>query len=235
MDLNEIIHMTALITDDNTLASAIISRLTSEVSDLQIIYKYCSPSEAYKHIEQNIGSSTIKSSLLNLGEPGQNHNQLDKVYIFITPQRLVSTVKKCSQGLKVPGSSQYYELLSNNKYSEALHAANNALLYPLNNDCIFIRDNSIIRRLNTSDILYLEAMGDYVKFHTDKKTYTIHCTLKSVEHRLSNVKFLRVHRSYIIAMNKLDSVQDGGLVIGERFIPVADNYRKILHQRMNVL
>jgi DNA-binding LytR/AlgR family response regulator len=48
-------------------------------------------------------------------------------------------------------------------------------------------------------------------------------------------KFLRVHRSFIIALNRLDSVQDGGLIIGERFIPVADNYRKILHQRMNVL
>jgi DNA-binding LytR/AlgR family response regulator len=106
---------------------------------------------------------------------------------------------------------------------------------PSNEECVFIRDNSVIRRLKLDDIQYAEAMGDYVKFHTSKKMYTIHCTLKSVEQRLSAANFIRVHRSYIIALNKLDSLQDGGLVIGDRFIPVADNYRKLLYQRMNIL
>jgi hypothetical protein len=233
MVLNEIIHMTALITDDNTMASALISRLTSEVSDLQIICKHCSPNEAYNHIEQTIGSSiSINTTLLNEAERGQHRNWVDKVFVFITPQQMVGNIKKCSQGLQVSESSPYYGHSPHNKY---LEASNTALPHPSNNDCIFIRDNSIIRRLNTADILYLEAMGDYVKFHTDKKIYTIHCTLKSAENRLPALKFLRVHRSFIIALNKLDSVQDGGLIIRERFIPVADNYRKILHQRMNVL
>jgi DNA-binding LytR/AlgR family response regulator len=106
---------------------------------------------------------------------------------------------------------------------------------PGNEECVFIRDNSVIRRLKLDDIQYAEAMGDYVKFHTTKKMYTIHCTLKSVEQRLSAANFIRVHRSYIVALNKLDSMQDGGLVIGDRFIPVADNYRKLLYQRMNIL
>ena len=224
--------MTALITDDNTMASALISRLTSEVSDLQIICKHCSPNEAYYHIEQNIGSSiSINTALLNQAERGQHLSRVDKVFVFITPQQMVSNIKY-PQGLQVSDSSPYYGHSPHSKY---LEASNTALPHPSNNDCIFIRDNSIIRRLNTADILYLEAMGDYVKFHTDKKIYTIHCTLKSAENRLPALKFLRVHRSFIIALNKLDSVQDGGLIIGERFIPVADNYRKILHQRMNVL
>jgi len=105
-----------------------------------------------------------------------------------------------------------------------------------NNDRLFfIRENNVIRRLEIDDIQYVEAMGDYVKFHTPKKLYITHCTLKAVELKLPGAYFLRIHRSFIVALNKLDCIQDGGLVIGDRFIPIADNYRRTLHNRLDIL
>lgn len=100
---------------------------------------------------------------------------------------------------------------------------------------IFIRDGNVIRRLKVDDILYAEAMGDYVKLCTSQKLYMIHSRLKNVEERLPQTNFLRVHRSYIVALNKIDFLQDATLNIDGRFLPVADPYRKILSQRMNVL
>lgn len=100
---------------------------------------------------------------------------------------------------------------------------------------IFIRDANVVRRLRIEDILFAEAMGDYVKIYTEEKLYAIHSKLKTVEERLPWGKFLRIHRSYIVAINKIDFLQDSSLNIGGKFLPVSDAYRRILSQRMNIL
>lgn len=100
---------------------------------------------------------------------------------------------------------------------------------------IFIRDTNIIRRLKIDDILFAEAMGDYVKIYTSEKLYVIHSKLKTVEERLPWAKFLRIHRSYIVALNKIDFLQDNALNIRGEFLPVADAYKKILSRRLNIL
>jgi len=99
---------------------------------------------------------------------------------------------------------------------------------------LFVRDSNITRRLKLDDIFYAEAMGDYVKFYTREKMFAIHGTMKSAEERLPKDNFIRVHRSFIIAVDKIDTLQDGGIMINGKFIPVADAYRKSLNTRMNV-
>ena len=89
--------------------------------------------------------------------------------------------------------------------------------------------------MKIDEILFAEAMGDYVKLYTPQKFYAIHTTLKAVEERLPAAKFLRVHRSYIVAITKIDTIQDGALVINGKTVPVADAYRISLNKRMNIL
>jgi DNA-binding LytR/AlgR family response regulator len=101
-------------------------------------------------------------------------------------------------------------------------------------ECLFVKDAGIIRRLKLEDILYVEAMGDYINFQTPARVYTAHGTLRSAEKRLSPSNFIRVHRSYIISLNKIDTLQDGGVVISGKFLPVADAYRRLLNMRLNV-
>ena len=100
---------------------------------------------------------------------------------------------------------------------------------------IFIRDSNIVRRIKLNEILYAEATGDYVRLHTYDKFYAIHTTLKVTEEHLPAVDFIRVHRSYIVALSKIDIVQDGTLQINGTVIPIADSYRAGLNQRMNIL
>jgi DNA-binding LytR/AlgR family response regulator len=78
-------------------------------------------------------------------------------------------------------------------------------------------------------------MGDYVKVYTPNKFYAIHTTLKIVEERLPPDRFLRVHRSYLVALNKIDTIQDGALIVAGKPLPVADAYRKTLNARLNIL
>jgi DNA-binding LytR/AlgR family response regulator len=100
---------------------------------------------------------------------------------------------------------------------------------------VFVKDNGILKRINVDDIMYLEAMGDYVKVHTQQKFHVLHATLKSIEEKLPLSKFIRVHRSYIVSLNKIDFIQEGIITIGKASIPVADTYKSVLNKRLNLL
>jgi DNA-binding LytR/AlgR family response regulator len=93
----------------------------------------------------------------------------------------------------------------------------------------------VLKRINVDDILFLEAMGDYVKVHTGQKFHVLHSTLKSIEEKLPASKFIRVHRSYIVSLNKIDFIQEGVISIGKSTVPVADTYRAPLNKRLNLL
>ena len=100
---------------------------------------------------------------------------------------------------------------------------------------VFVKDNGVLKKINVEDILYLEAMGDYVKVHTAQKFHVLHSTLKSIEEKLPASKFIRVHRSYIVALQKIDFIQDGVISIGKASIPVAETYKSTLNKRLNLL
>ncbi|HWJ25633.1 MAG TPA: response regulator transcription factor, partial [Flavisolibacter sp.] len=100
---------------------------------------------------------------------------------------------------------------------------------------VFVKDNGVLKRITIDDILFLEAMGDYVKVHTPQKFHVVHATLKSIEEKLPSSKFLRVHRSYIVAINKIDFIQEGTISIGKTTIPVADTHKSSLNRRLNLL
>jgi DNA-binding LytR/AlgR family response regulator len=100
---------------------------------------------------------------------------------------------------------------------------------------VFVKDNGVLKRISIDDILYLEAMGDYVKVHTAPKFHVVHSTLKSLEEKLPASKFTRVHRSYIVAINKIDFIQEGTISIGKASIPVADTYKSALNKKLNLL
>lgn len=100
---------------------------------------------------------------------------------------------------------------------------------------IFIRDSNIVRRLKVSDILFMEAMGDYVKINVLNHVYSIHSSLKSVEQKLSQAVFLRVHRSFIVNVSKIDTIEGGTLIINKMMVPVSDAFRAALNKRMQIL
>jgi len=100
---------------------------------------------------------------------------------------------------------------------------------------VFVKDNGVLKRIAIDDIRFLEAMGDYVKVHTPQKFHVVHATLKSIEEKLPSSKFLRVHRSFIVAINKIDYIQEGTISIVKTTIPVADTHKSNLNKRLNLL
>ena len=99
----------------------------------------------------------------------------------------------------------------------------------------FFREKGVATKLKISDILYIQAMGDYINIHTPEKKHTIHYTLTAIENELPKEKFLRVHRSYIISIDKVDTVEDGTAYIYQTNIPVGDTHRSALMKKLNLI
>ena len=87
-------------------------------------------------------------------------------------------------------------------------------------------------QLEHSSIYYLEAYGDYVRLHTDSGVITTYDTLKNMEETLPDEQFLRIHRSYLIAIEKISFLEGNRLRIMEDDIPVGQSYRDKLMKRM---
>jgi DNA-binding LytR/AlgR family response regulator len=91
---------------------------------------------------------------------------------------------------------------------------------------IFIKSDKKVYKVNLDDILYLESLDDYVKVVTGSGHYLVHDTLKSLLEELPATRFMRVHKSYIIANNKIVFIEGNYLRIGEKDIPIGASYRE---------
>ncbi|MFL5764267.1 MAG: LytR/AlgR family response regulator transcription factor [Bacteroidia bacterium] len=102
-------------------------------------------------------------------------------------------------------------------------------------DHLFIKVNGTIAKIDVKDILWIEALGDYITIHTSDKKYTVHSTLKAVEARLDPDRFLRVHRSYIISVGAISSIDDSVVSINKQLIPIGAVHRDNFRKRLNLL
>ena len=90
-------------------------------------------------------------------------------------------------------------------------------------------------RLNNDDILFIESMGDYVKFVTSDKKYITHNTIKNLEEKVNRQCFIKVHRSYIININKIDDIRENDLYIKGNEIPVSKAHKADVLKRLNII
>jgi len=230
--------MKALIVDDNDIARTTLAHLARQIPNLTIVNEYCNAMDAYNHLQ----SSQIDLLFLDIEMPEMTGIELTR-NLFGKDIMIIFTSSKKEYALEAFELNIADYLLKPFTQSRFLQAVGKAKaifdsrqenLQFSKDEFLFVRDSNVTRRLKLDDICYAEAMGDYVKFFTKDKMYAIHGTMKAAEERLLKDKFLRVHRSYIVAVGKIDTLQDGGIIINGTFIPVADPYRKALNSRMNV-
>lgn len=101
-------------------------------------------------------------------------------------------------------------------------------------DCIFVKSNSRLVKVKTQEIYFVEALKDYVIIHTKEAKYTVHSTMKDMLSKLASSEFLRVHRSYIVRVDKIVAIEQNSLIIEDdkKIVPVGGSYRDELHSRL---
>lgn len=102
---------------------------------------------------------------------------------------------------------------------------------------LFIRHQSKLVRIEAKDIYYVEALKDYMQVVTKDIKYVIHATMKDMERKLSNSEFQRVHRSYIVNMDKVTYISGSEIILGDigKEVSVGGIYKDALAARINVL
>lgn len=230
--------LSCLIVDDNPIARATLIQLVSQVADLELTSECCNAMEAYNYLQDNdvdILFLDIEMPEMNGIELTRNLKKKNSLIIFTTSKKEYAVeafeLNVADYLIKPFAPARFLQAVS--KVRELLSTSENDIQHT-GDEFIFVRDSTISRKVKFEDILYLEAMGDYVKFFTQQGMYAIHGTLKSIEGRLPANKFLRVHRSFIVAVNKIDTLENGGIVVKGKFVPVADSYRKTVNTRINV-
>jgi DNA-binding LytR/AlgR family response regulator len=103
------------------------------------------------------------------------------------------------------------------------------------NDILFIKDHNSLVKIEISDILYAEASDNYTLVHTDKKKFIISSTLKAIEGRLANWKFIRVHRSFLINPYKIDSISSSFVMVGSHKIPISRRLKEDFMDKINTI
>ena len=95
-------------------------------------------------------------------------------------------------------------------------------------DFIFVKADYKLVKIDFNEILYIEGLKDYIKIYTGGKPVLTLMSLKSLEEKLPSEDFVRVHRSYIVAVKKIQFIQRNFIHIGDKEIPVSDNYKEQL-------
>ena len=98
---------------------------------------------------------------------------------------------------------------------------------------IFIRADYSLIKITLAEIFFIEGLGDYLKIHLiNKKTIVVRMTMKAMLEMLPESDFIRVHRSYIVPVSKVESIRNKTLRIGESVIPIGASYEENFMGRM---
>lgn len=91
---------------------------------------------------------------------------------------------------------------------------------------IFVKDGTKLVKIRFDDILYVEGLKDYVTIHTKLQKVVTLQRLKTLEEQLPAEKFIRIHHSFIVSVDAIDTVHKGEVQIGQTLIPISESYRK---------
>lgn len=162
---------------------------------------------------------------------------------------LISTLSKDAMVILVSASREYaveaFELnvidylVKPVTYSRFLIAVNKAMdkaktrTYSNSTDFTFVKVEQKLVKVPFDDIQFIEALGDYVHMVADNKKTIVYATMKSIENKFPSGKFIRVHRSFIVNLEKIGAIEDNNILIGNKYIPIGATYLKSVLQLLN--
>jgi len=230
--------MKCIIVDDEPLALEILSDYVSKTSSIELVATYTNPIEAFSSIDRdnielifldvqmpeltgiqfmkllgNKAKVILTTAYSEYALDGYEHNIVDYLLKPISFERFQKAVQKLNE-IGITNN----DLLGNKENA--------------NLDYIFIKIEHKIIRIDLDDILYIEGLKDYISIYTTKERHLTLMNMKKVEEMLPGNRFLRVHKSYIISLEKIRSIEKNRIYISETGIPIGDTYKDEFYIRL---
>ena len=224
----------AVIVDDEPMARSFLERYCEKNGNLDVAGSFPNAETALDYLKSN----EIDILFLDVEMPGITGFQLLDQMLYMP--RIILTSSKTDYAFD---AFQYHvadylkKPFTYTRFHEAIckiaNIGNNTKAVSKQED-IFIKSEGKYVRLNYDDILYIESVGDYVKYFTASKHYLTHSTLKAVEEKMNREQFMKVHRSYIVNLGKIKDIEDHSLVIEGKVIPISKVLKSEVLQRINL-
>jgi DNA-binding LytR/AlgR family response regulator len=230
--------MNCIIVEDSEVARLDFENKVSQVSFLKLVHSCPTAVEATNVIM----NTQVDLVILDVMMPEMDGLQFMQALDKERPQViLVSSDKKFAiDGFEHEVTDFLVKPVSRERFFKAISKAKKKYeersgLSSHDDMSIFIKVNSLLVRVDSREILYVEALSDYVTIHTTKTKYTVHSTMKGMENALADNHFFRVHNSYIVRLDKIASIEDNCMVIGDKLIPISRSKMKDLMKRLKFL
>lgn len=234
--------MNCVIVDDEPLAREGLANYVREVDFLNLTGVCENPLELLPLFDRN----TIDLVFLDIQMPKMNGIEFLK--IMQKPPMVVITTAYPSYALEGFQLNVLDYLLKPITFERFFKAASKARDYhrllmkpagetnisPPNDDYFFIKCGNKYEKIPFEDILYVEGMQNYINIYTAKGKFMTILSLKNLEENLDQRAFIRVHKSYIVAISKIDSIEGNEIFIRDQCIPISRNYRQqVIDQVVN--
>jgi DNA-binding LytR/AlgR family response regulator len=218
-----------LIIEDEPLAAEILQDYIAQVPFLKLIGTFQNALAAL----ESIHADKIDLLFLDIHLPGLKG--LDFLKTLKNPPSVILTTAYHQYALQSYELSVVDYLLKPIEFSRFLDAVNKV---PQSKSDISNKPSLIIHRdkktiiIPTDDILFLESQKEYVKIHCKQTTYTTKTALSTLEKELDVTQFLRVHRSFIVAVDKINAFNATEVEVSSKAIPIGGNYQEMVMERL---
>lgn len=231
-----------VIIDDEPLARECITNYVNEVDFLELIGTGSNPLD----LTQLLDSHEVELVFLDIQMPVMNG--IDFLKMVQNPPMVIITTAYPSFALEgfqlnvldymlkpitfnrffkaVSKAKDYHQLLTKSGVANTPAKINPA------GDYFFIKCDYKYERIYFNDILYVQGLENYVSIHTHKGKYITLLSLKTVEENLDQQSFIRVHKSYIVSISKIEAIENNEIVIQTSRIPISRNYREVVIDRV---
>ncbi|WP_299521091.1 LytTR family DNA-binding domain-containing protein [Winogradskyella sp.] len=236
--------MNCIIIDDEATARAIIGQLCSNVPSLTVLEEFPNAIQAIKYLNQN----EVDLIFLDIHMP--DFTGFDFIETIKNPPKIVLTTSDANFAIQAFEYDCIVDYLvkpiTPERFQKAIQKAETSPVAASSSSAsehvettsgndLYVNIDRRLIKIDIPSIYLVEAKGDYILIKTEDKNYTVHSTLKKIEEKLPDSLFLKIHRSYIINVQKIIDIEDNSVLIKKDVIPVSRSNRPELMKRLNLL
>ncbi|WP_299157753.1 LytTR family DNA-binding domain-containing protein [uncultured Tenacibaculum sp.] len=223
--------LSCILIDDEPLALDLLEGYIKSIPFLKLIAKCNSAIAAIEILE----TTTVDLIFTDIQMPNLSGMEFSKMIMNQKTKVIFTTAFEefALESYKVNAIDYLVKPIS---YSEFFSAANKAKQHLGNSiskivpidDYIFIKSDYKLIKIDLKDLIYVEGLKDYLKFYTvnSEKPYLTLKSMKSLEEELSKKHFMRVHRSFLVNLKKITTIERNRIVFGDKYIPVSEKYKE---------
>lgn len=215
-----------VIIDDEPLAIDLLKAYVVQTPYLELVATFENPLAAM----ETLRAGNIQVLYLDINMPQISGLEFSKTLSASTRVIFTTAYEQYAiEGFRINALDYLLKPIS---YTEFLQASNKAMewfkLVDTNEaSSIFIKSGYRMEKIELNAILYIENQKDYVKFHLEGVSEPISSlmSMQSLDEKLPAKQFMRVHRSFIVNLNKIKTIERNCIVFGKEYIPVSDTYK----------